>query len=710
MITGNAYREAIQNPHLNLADSELKRGEPVLDPLGLPRAVSGNFASVFTMVCGSRRYAVKCFFSPHADQLKRYQAIHEYLHSVERPWEVEFEFQPKGIRIAGTWHPIVKMEWIEATRLDRYVQAQLGTREAVSELATRFAGLVSDLRDCGIAHGDLQHGNILVTPDGQLRLVDYDGMYVPALRGMGSHELGHPNYQHPARSHLDFDVYVDNFSSWVIYVSLIALSIDPSIWARVNAGEEQLVFNRQDFEATIYSSGFGALQMTGNPQLADLAAEMKRMLGHQLRDLPELMPIELHLSSAPTVAFTASTPQTIVAETSGSGVLPDWMPLTAKAVANSGASRGPGLEWMVGQLPNLPTMTFGAVGSAAKRLIQGMLIWVAILAALGIARVIAVSVDIFTGVIVIALGIGVEALLYLRTPEGAKRRKAEQLLVRQRRSTREAEGEVERLAKETAKLDASEGKEIEKLDREATQVRAKEQEKLTTAQKSLQSRVGDVAKKRLSLQQEEQTERANALKDLQKRVYENELARHNVEELRLSSSIKAGLRLLGMRSAADIRGSSGEYVVRADGATLKIRGVGPAKADMIGRWVIDVQNRARALQPQALPNDVSAGIQQKYAARLQALGIEEQQARQAAQTEAEAIRAASQQEQLQLVARGNAIRVGNAQARDSLRQAFSLAGQTLTDRQWKYAQATRELEACSKVTFPRFLARAALSR
>ena len=45
--------------------------------------------------------------------------------------------------------------------------------------------MTADLERHGIAHGDLQHGNLLVAADGTFRLVDYDGMYVPALRGEG---------------------------------------------------------------------------------------------------------------------------------------------------------------------------------------------------------------------------------------------------------------------------------------------------------------------------------------------------------------------------------------------------------------------------------------------------------------------------------------------------------------------------------------------
>src|SRR5436305_8445438 len=113
-------------------------------------------------------------------------------------------------------------------------------------LAIRFAELVGELRAAGIAHGDLQHGNILVAPGGDLRLTDYDGMYVPALSGLESNELGHRNYQHPGRRRSEFGPHLDDFSSWVIYASLTALSIDPVLWGRLDGGDECLLIRSRD--------------------------------------------------------------------------------------------------------------------------------------------------------------------------------------------------------------------------------------------------------------------------------------------------------------------------------------------------------------------------------------------------------------------------------------------------------------------------------
>src|SRR4029077_855325 len=111
------------------------------------------------------------------------------------------------------------------------------------------------LKDSRIAHGDLQHGNILIV-NGQFKLVDSDGMYVPTLARRNSHEVGHPNYQHPRRVATHFGPYLDNFSAWVIYVSLVALSIDPTLWQTTGAGDECLLFRQEDFNNPDTSNAF----------------------------------------------------------------------------------------------------------------------------------------------------------------------------------------------------------------------------------------------------------------------------------------------------------------------------------------------------------------------------------------------------------------------------------------------------------------------
>jgi len=113
-------------------------------------------------------------------------------------------------------------------------------------LAEKWIRMVVGLQSAGVAHGDLQHGNVLVV-GGELYLIDYDGMYVPALHGQLSPEIGHRNCQHPARTEYDFAPQIDNFSAWVIWFSIFALASRPEHWPRHRGGDECLLFRRDDF-------------------------------------------------------------------------------------------------------------------------------------------------------------------------------------------------------------------------------------------------------------------------------------------------------------------------------------------------------------------------------------------------------------------------------------------------------------------------------
>jgi predicted Ser/Thr protein kinase len=175
------YQEVIQNPHLCFADPELQQGSPLLDPLGLPKPITGGFASVYQMICNGRKYAIRCFLRYNPDQKQRYAKISSYLQQVDLPYMVVFKFLTQGIKVRGQWYPILKMDWIDGEPLNSYVEKNLKNPKVIRDLAQKFVKLIFDLERSKIAHGDLQHGNILIA-NGDFRLIDYDGMYVPDLK------------------------------------------------------------------------------------------------------------------------------------------------------------------------------------------------------------------------------------------------------------------------------------------------------------------------------------------------------------------------------------------------------------------------------------------------------------------------------------------------------------------------------------------------
>ena len=220
--TAPDYNESIQSPHLNFNDPELKGGSVETTALGLPRPFSGGFASVYKVSCGHREWAVRCFLREFIDQQQRYEAISKHLSAAKLPYMVGFDFLSQGIKVRGKWYPILKMEWVKGELLHKYIKRNLHNPSALMCLANHWVAMLKALQAANIAHGDLQHGNVLIT-NGNLRLIDYDGIYVPALAGQSSHEVGHRNYQHPQRTQFDFGPTIDNFAAWVIYISLLAL-------------------------------------------------------------------------------------------------------------------------------------------------------------------------------------------------------------------------------------------------------------------------------------------------------------------------------------------------------------------------------------------------------------------------------------------------------------------------------------------------------
>jgi hypothetical protein len=302
------YASAVQNPHLCFADPSLQKGKPTLNKLGIPHGPAGNFAVVYQINSISGKWAVRCFSRRITDQAHRYSLLTQYLPNLNLAALTGFEYKVQGILIKGIWYPVIKMEWIEGIELQTFAERNLQNPGAFATLAFEFRKVIQALRRNRIAHGDLQHGNILVTPQMQLRLVDYDAMLVPALKGTKSPELGERNYQHPMRSENDYDENLDNFSALVIYSSFFALSIDQSLW-RYHI-DNSLIFNADDYKDPARSRAFNELKQSKDPHMRALVTALVDSCQTPLTHVPEL---EALITALPTSTVTAYqvTPKTV---------------------------------------------------------------------------------------------------------------------------------------------------------------------------------------------------------------------------------------------------------------------------------------------------------------------------------------------------------------------------------------------------------------
>jgi WD40 repeat protein len=306
-----AYQTAVQHPATAFADADLRAATVTTNRLGLPRVAAGNFALTYQLCTGGRRWAVRCFHRDAADRARRYAAISQALASLGEGPLVTIAYLPVGVSVEHHWYPVTKMPWLDGRPLNRAVEARLDSPAELARLERRFIALTARLRQLGLAHGDLQHGNILVDRSGDLKLVDYDGMYVPALQGLPASESGDPNYQHPGRRD-QFDAELDRFAALVIVTALRVLAQVPDLWRTYNT-DDNLLFRRADFVAPETSRLFRELSSRAGTR--ELAERFARVCQDDCDRVPLLVDF---LRSEPRVGLAAS-PHAPVASRTAAG-------------------------------------------------------------------------------------------------------------------------------------------------------------------------------------------------------------------------------------------------------------------------------------------------------------------------------------------------------------------------------------------------------
>ena len=328
------YNEAIQNLAANTTDTQLREGRVQLTELGLPRPLTGAFASVYRVECADAVVAVRCFLRDLRDQEARYEHIANFVRNDSLPYTVTFDFLRQGIRVGATWFPALKMDWVAGPNLDQFISEHLDSAQTLNQLALDFRRMCIELGEAGIAHGDLQHGNIIVANEG-IRLVDYDGMFVPEMSGMASNEIGHRNYQHPARGANHFDASLDNFSAWVIYTSLACVARDSNLWHKLSAGDDCLLFRRDDFVEPEYSFAFNVLENHFLPEIRDLAQHLRRLCHQRVDEVPPLTHAPLAVPSAlPPLCAPKAAPKILpAAKTPVPSLSTTSLPPTATTIA-----------------------------------------------------------------------------------------------------------------------------------------------------------------------------------------------------------------------------------------------------------------------------------------------------------------------------------------------------------------------------------------
>lgn len=257
------YLAAIREAKDNL--DKLSHMMPVLDKYGEPYRSSGAFAVVFKMKDEQtgKCYALKCFTEEQEGRAEAYRQIAEELEFIDSPYITSVKYLEKELFVDSNCEdeefPVLLMDWIEGETMETYIAANYTDTHAMAMLCYRFCKMAAWLRSQSFAHGDIKPDNIMVRPDGTLTLVDYDGMFVPAMKGQKSPTIDTKDFSHPLRTIDDFDETIDDFALASIALSLKAISLNPSLLDQYGASD-RLLFSAADYIDLSKSNTFAALQ------------------------------------------------------------------------------------------------------------------------------------------------------------------------------------------------------------------------------------------------------------------------------------------------------------------------------------------------------------------------------------------------------------------------------------------------------------------
>ena len=263
------YVRAIQDASNNL--DELAHLVPVQDDHGEPYRSSGAFAVVFKMKDEQtgKCYALKCFTEEQEGRAEAYRQIADELEFVDSSYITSVKYLGKEIFVDSSCEedefPVLLMDWIDGETMETYIAENYQDNYAMAMLCYRFCKMAAWLRSQPFAHGDIKPDNIMVRPDGSLTLVDYDGMFVPAMKGQKSPTIGTKDFSHPLRTVDDFDETIDDFALASIALSLKAISLKPSLLDEYGAAD-RLLFSADDYCDLSKSKVLAALQELMNDE------------------------------------------------------------------------------------------------------------------------------------------------------------------------------------------------------------------------------------------------------------------------------------------------------------------------------------------------------------------------------------------------------------------------------------------------------------
>ncbi|MGW8847725.1 hypothetical protein ACWGNE_08080 [Streptomyces xiamenensis] len=692
--SGAKYVEALQNPTLCFRESELRACSVERDPVLGPKPISGNFSSVFSVTTTSgRRYALKCFTQNVAAQGFRYDAISAHLAGLGSasnapPWVMSFQYQPDGIMVEGTWFPLLKMEWVKGRTLIRWIDDHYAMPGRTASLAEDFASLVADLAAARIAHGDLQHGNLLVADDGTFRLVDYDGMFVPALGAQRATEKGHRNYQSPQRADSDFGPHLDRFSAWIIYFSLIAVSVDPALWSRLHdPNGEFLLLTEEDFRSPATSFRFRVLLDHPDHRLRALATQVGELSSQPLSRLPALNPQAFAKPSpAPGTGTTAPQGGGSTSTPPGPGQMPSWLTDHHRQSGLSAPSPPPGA-------PQTPLLSATAVRFLRRRVTDVVAAVASVILLVSLVMVTASSGPVVS-VLLLAVTLLLPTLMTWRgrtEVRAARRHRAglqEEIVTHQ-----EPEKVLVKLEEESKKFEENESTRAARSGKEIQKLQAKQHKAAERINQELRKNVAAIDHDLSQLSQQVQKRQNATLAARQKSHIQERLRQVPIQDAANLSNLGAktiqSFMASGIRTAADFTGvryvagtqygTLNAHFILANGGEVRVFNVGQKRGQEVERWRDGIEARARESAPQTLSKADLRFIADRITADRARLRHAREKAERDARLQHDRLRRSSAGEQRLLLNAQNTARLEASRRRAEFQQQHALFTGRLRD-------------------------------
>lgn len=693
MPTSTNYQDAIQNPMSCFRDADLQQSLPKTNKLGLPIAFSGSFAVVFPMTGAGRKWAVRCFLTYQQDQEPRYEKISQYLKQKQPSWMVGFDYLKQGIKVNGNWYPILKMEWIDGETLNNYIQNNSNDGQQIQLLPQKFLQLVHELRRDSIAHGDLQHGNILLV-NGRLKLVDYDGMYVPGLDGMPSNELGHRNYQHPSRTAHDFGLNIDNFSAWSIYVTLLALSFVPELCRLVNAADDHLLLKREDINDPASSHVLHSLKAINDTNFQSIINLFHNIIYSS--DISNIPPLSDRRDMMTSVKPSGADLKTETPDTNLSWII-DHLKIPDVRVP----------------VPSFIEKVYAKVSIVAS-------ICLLVFSLIGVSLKITITIPIIMGIFSLVL-------LTLNNHFKSKPEISEMKKLSSKMDFLKAE--INNIQSILNKLDIDKNNENQTKVQKINVIESKQSEQAQLERNAigkvdadLNSNLSNISSKRQELNKLEHMELQTALKNIQEHFLANKLQQHKLSSQTIQgigTEMTARLFANGIKTAADISNihlsqssyrqhkQTTAYIVVPGRGNIHVEGIGPVKAQSLLDWRNRLAGHYSNSAPRNLPSAQESTIKSKYALPLQALNVQEGDLRQNANRARISIKEKYLTEQKKLKSQLVEVQKSYAEKIEKLESRILLEKKTISQKSYSFVLLENQLKPYSQIKFSNYIKHAA---